>query len=335
MLALLLLALASLSYLGYSISYLESGAWKRQRRRLGEIGAEMGLTPVEAAAATVTGRLEGLPFSVGLYKYQGSRTKGYQLRAELKATQWSGVVVDHEGLFSGAQRWAGQREIWLGDREVDACFWLEGQQDTLRRLFTSPTREGLLRELPEIPGGSLKDGKVTCELVVLTPFFLARRVSQILQRFQRLAAALQGSGPVQLLPEGFVVGRKLRRFAGASLGILAPLFLLSVALPGPAGLAAQAVSGLGLGLSALALAGRQTVRLLLQAYYAFLTVGLSLLTVLAASTLVWDQQARLSEVLAAVLFGLVLTGLCWSARHYMRALDLSGVNAPPEQPPTF
>ena len=325
--------LAIFAYLIYSITYLESGAWKRQRARLLGLGSDVGLSP--NPSSTLTGTLEGLSFSIGLTKYQGSKSKGYKLRAELAAPQWDGVVVNHEGMLSGAQRWAGQREVWLGDPEVDACFWLEGQEEILRRLFTSPTREGLLRTLPEIPDGVLKDGKISSELVVLTPFFVAGQASAMLDHFGLLAAALQGRGPTEPLPKGFVVGRKLRAFARATLWILAPLFLLAWAVPGPAGLTAQLMLGLGLGLTFLALAGHQTVRLLLQVYYAFLTVALGLLSALGLGMLAYDDQANLSEVMAIVLFGLVLMGLCWSARHYMRALDLTGINAPPEHPPSF
>ena len=325
-------ALCSFAYLVYSVYYLESGAWKRQRRRLVKHGVERGLTPLSAQASTLTGTLDGLPFRIGLAKYRGSKTEGYKLRAELSVPHYSGVTVNQESVLSGAQRLTGEREATLGDREVDACFWLEGPEDTLRRLFTSPAREALLRALPEIPDGSLREGKISGELVMLTPFFVERNFLAMMVNFQLLAAALQGHGSVDPLPEGFVVGRKLRKFARTSLWFIVPLGLLAIALPGSIGLAAQAIMAIGLALTLLALTGRQTSRVLLQAYYAFLTIALAALVLVGGSVSLFNGQAELKNLAAAAVLCLVLMGLCWSARHYMRALDLTGVTSHQENP---
>jgi hypothetical protein len=332
-LALWLGGLGGLAYWVYSTYNLESGAWKRRRRALVDHAVAQGLTPLSAESSVLTGSLGGLPFRIGVSKHRGPKSQCYRLSGELAVPNWSGVTVLPEGLLTGAQRLTGNKEVVLKDCEVDACFWLEGQEDTLRRLFTPPLRQAFLRSLSELPNGELRQGTITAELVLLTPFFLNRHFLTMLERFQWLAAAYQGQDCVGPLPDGFVVGRRLRRFALTSLGFLGPLGLLSLALPLTIGMVAQLILAIGLGLTLLALTGRQMARLLLQAYYAFLTIVFALLA-LGAANAFFQGQMELKNLGAALLSCLVLMGLCWSARHYMKALDLTGVTAAKENPRT-
>lgn len=323
--------LTAFGYLIYSIYYLDSGPWKRQCRWIIERGVESGLTP-NPERAFLKGELEGLEFELGLVRYRGSKTEGYKLRGKLRCPGWEGVEVNQEDIISGVHRMRGEREVKLEDREVDACFWLEGDQNTLRRLFTSPLREAMLRALPELPGGVLRGGQISSEQILLTPFFVRKNFLAMLGSFRLLALALQGRGQVQPLPEGYVVRRKLRKFARTSLLFQVPLLLVSLGMPTAAGQVARIVLALGLGLTLLALSGRQSVRVLLQAYYAFLTVALTTMILVGGGRSLAGGSDQVGSILSAMFLGLIVAALCWSARHYLRALDLTGITTRQEQP---
>lgn len=318
------------AYLFYSVFALDSGAWKRVKRRLLDVAAEQGLSSVSQAAAE--GTLEGLQFRLALGRRRGTKSETYVLRGTLDVEGWTSVKVQPESVLSGAQRLMGERESVLSDPELDACFWMEGQPEELRRLFSSPIREAMLLAFPELPAPTLAGGKITSELFLLTPFFVNGRLRSMIAAFRVLAGAFAGKAASLQARPGLAIRRKLRRFSLTSLALFGPACLVAQAMPGDRVMALQAIFLLGLALSTFGITGRQTARTLLQAYYAFLTLLFPVL-LLAHLVGILGPPAS-SRTLGVLLGGGVLTSIFWSARHYLRALDTTGVVTATETPRT-
>jgi hypothetical protein len=319
-----------LVFWAFHCAFHKAYLWRSKRAEIWSFASELGFL-IDEEAWSATGTLEGLPFSMGFRTVRRGKSQSMNFWASLTIGPTpEGMELTNEDILSGAMRVFGSDELNLGDPEFDAAFWICGNNvEEVREYLTPERRLGLLLGMSELHGGKLKGERINSSRDFDTPLKIVSHYQSMLKHFRLLAQAY--SGKVIEAPVGStgVVFRKVRRFARFSLGMLSFLCLVTWPAPGNAG---DVITGgllVGVGFSCLAMMPNETGRVLLQSYYAFLTVVIVCLFAWAITGQFQPLQ-EVSEYLGITMVSSVLFVFSWGSRHYLKTLDQTGVKAPEE-----
>ena len=279
--------------------------------------------------------LEGFPVTFELQRV--STGKGYYdcFEATLKLPVSPCVYsLRTEGLLSGLSRVARAREATLGDENFDHAFWVVTDDiEQLRAYLTPARRTVLIYALPD-RSTSLSDNKVSVEKRYFHPFYGQEIFKRTLHRFETVARIFAGD---ETVPEAVskaatsVAARKVKKFVPWAVvwSLAAPSFLWSLlrdfsnaAFANPyldLSKLGPALSLLGVASALFALSGYQMARLLLQSYFAFLSLAALLLPPVALIFL--EIPGDFGMKCTFVMGGLILAILTWGVRHYLRSLE--------------
>lgn len=310
----------------------EAKPWVTTRARLMELAQEYGLE-IEPSGTRARGELEGLSFSLGVTSLRRGKSKIVNLWAKLEVPDCPpSMELREEDLLSGVGRTFGTEELSLGDPEFDAAFEIGGSSvDEVKQFLTPGNRGGLLRYMPRLPQAHLKLGVISSEKSFSTPFFMEGHAQNMLENYRLLATALQGRGePLEEGASSGLIERKLRRFAGWTLWVWFLLFLLTLTDRANDGSALQALLLLGTVLTAATFSASEISRVILQGFYAFMSlsilglIGLGFVDGLEIYNVPWLRLVD-DEYIAFFLFNTVFMFGFWGARNYLRTLDRSRV----------
>lgn len=304
----------------------EAGPWKKKRRQLMALAEEFGLT-IQDDGRSAVGEFEGLRVSVGMKSIRLSKSKIVRFWSKLELPDCpSELELREEDIFSGVGRLFGAEELSLGDPEFDAAFniW-GGDLDQVREFLTPNVRSGLLWGMPKLPGAVLRKGAVLYEKSFHTPFFMGRHFQPTLEHFREFAVTLQGDTPADLGNTGVVSG-KVRKFAAKSLFLWVPLFLGTLSVSEQFPTVPQGFTAMGLFFTLFALSANEVARVLLQGFYAFMALAVSILFLIGGldfSELVNFSFIRLDEdgAFPFFLFNFLAGISFFGIRNYLRTLD--------------
>ena len=326
----LLLALVYFFYLGEAH---DAYPWRKQRKALMDLAADYGLE-VHESQRKAAGELEGLPFSIGVSTVRTSKSKVVKLGTKLEVPACpAGLSLNCEDLLSGIAKAFSYDELSLGDPEFDAVFEIHGESvDVVKSYLTPEIRSGLLRYFSKLPHGVLRSQEIRSEKRFLTPFFMASHFKPLLERNRLLAASLQGRvEPLKPGQSSGIVEQKLRRFCRLTILIwLIPFLVTLKASSELSELALPFVFGVGTLLTTAALSAKETARVFLQGYYAFITLFVAIMIFfgLLDGTEIYEPRwldLVDQEYIGYFLVTSVVFFTCWGTRNYLKTLDQTRV----------
>ena len=322
---LLVTTFSSIAFFVYHSAFHNTFLWRRGKNEAFLRAGELGLI-LDENGRLVSGTLSGLPFHCGFRSVKSGKTKHVEVwgRLEIGETP-EALEISCEDVLSGVFRAFGSEELNLEDPEFDAAFWITGADvEKIKEFLTPSIRRGMLLGMSELPNAKLKNGQITSYRTAFTPLGLVTRFQRMLLQFSLLAKTFSGDEQEHSDFESTgVVTKKVRRFARFSLVVFTFSCLVTSPVSGNLGLLLAAGFALGVLFSILAMSSGETGRVLLQSYYAFVT-----LVIIAATCVALTKPSESSEVIAVGICGAVAGVFTWGGRHYLKTLDQTGLKQP-------
>jgi hypothetical protein len=316
-------------------AHCEGAFWSGRKRAFERFARDQGLrVDSKEDCSTARGELEGHSFEMSL-AFRSGKEAHYQLKTSLSLRDCPlDLKLSKEGLITGLKRTVGREEFILGDEEVDTAFWIQAAgPEEARNYIVSPRREALLRFLTRLPWGGLTAGKITSTKTLWLPLFGERLFRKTHRCMALLADGLCGKGRLmaELPPERFsVLQRVLMRSIPGTLITMIFLLIFGSQTPEMAGEVIKGSAWVGIMIASLAFISGRVGRLLLQGYYAFLTIAIGIFTLLFSFKIAQFPVSD-DDRWITILMSLIAAFLCWAMRHYLRGLVPVRKSSPEEQ----
>jgi hypothetical protein len=325
----MLLAMAAI--LGTSLNSCGLFFWLK-KRSFAQFGAMHGF---KVGDGKLSKTLDGFPVTFELQRVASGKGHCDLFKATLKLPACPcHYSLRAEGLLSGFSRVARAREATFGDENFDHAFWLATDDiGQLRDYLTPARRAGLIYAIQD-RSTSLSDNTISVEKRYGHPFYGHRIFKRTLDRLEAVARIFAGD---ETVPEVVsraatsVAARKVSKFVPWAVvwSLVVPSFLWSLLRDFSSAAFASRyldlpslgpmLSLLGVASALFALSGLQIARLLLQSYFAFLSLT-ALLMPLVATTF-WPNSGDFGTKFFFITAGLITAVLTWGVRHYLKSLE--------------
>ncbi len=273
-----------------------------------------------AEFARVHNTVHGLPVRWELTMVSQGKSNYYKLLSHVVLPSApEGLVIKNEGIATGFYRIGNQKEQTIDDPDFDAAFWIEAANRPQLEYLTPLRRRTMLCGMTRNPGWTLANRKLINERWFISSLFGRSTYAAIWADLELLVDGLEGTG--ERVPEKApdVVASKVRKFVPATMVVLALTLPYSLSMPGLLPAAMRWGALIGLTFSLLALTGGEAGRVLLQGYYAFLS--LTALALAGALALGYLGTFKKSDDLVVSVVAMLGFSLCfWAARHYLKSL---------------